>query len=433
MRIAGYALMTCVILLAAETGSWITLCLLEGGVVTYGELGQEKSAIAAAYVTNSGTGAVNVNPADREVLHPYFGAGLKVGKRENKRLYGEEQLADYGFEGDAGPFVRERSDDRFVINITGGSVARGFLDWGGDDVLREELKKIPAFKDKEIVFSSTAFYGHKEPQQLLAIQYVMSLGATFDMIVSLDGFNEITMGKIYNMDHGASPFYPYGWFGRLWQSNADPALTLLRARGDLLQKQRAELASAFDRSFAGRFMAGSLLWTVLDRRADAAVEWTKRDVTLYEPSEDMRDVIDAGPLPRYENANDYLDDAVSLWERSTEQLALVSRANGIRYLSVLQPNQYAGKHVMTRGEKAVAWNEESPFRPYVEHGYPLLREAGKRLQEKGIAFADASDVFDTVTGTVYTDNCCHFNAPEPNAILAKRIAKEIAELLKTSR
>ncbi len=430
-RVAGWLLIVCIVLLAAEAGSWITLCLLEGRIVTYGRIANEKEAIAGSTANHkTGTGALNVNAANREVFNPYFGVSLRAGDRRNARPYGQEELADYGFEADAGPLVRKRDPKRFVINITGGSVARGFLDWGGDDALRAELKKLPALKGKNIVFSSTAFYGHKEPQQLLAIQYVLSLGATFDMIVSLDGFNEVTMGKIYNMDYGASPFYPYGWFGRLWQANADPALTLLRARGELLERQRAELADSFARSLPARMMGGNLLWKILDSRAEATLDRTKRSLTLYRPGDGMRALIDPGPMPGYRSADDLVADAVSVWENATRQLGLLSRANGIAYLSVLQPNQYAGKHVMTKAEKTVAWDDQSPFRPYVEHGYPLLRDAGKRLESDGIAFVDASDAFDSVKTAVYTDNCCHFNAPEPNVILAKRLASAIAETLK---
>ncbi len=433
-RVCGWLLLICLVLLAAEAGSWITLSLLERKIVTYGGMDTEKASIAGTRpAAASATGAINLNAADREVFHPYFGVGLRTGDRKNPRPYGEEQLADYGFEQDAGPLLKKRDPRRFVINITGGSVARGFLDWGGDDVLRKELSKLPELKDKEIVFSSTAFYGHKEPQQLLAIEYVMSLGATFDMIVSLDGFNEVTMGKIYNLDYGASPFYPYGWFGRLWQANADPELTLLRAGGELLARQRSALAAAFARSLPGRLMTGNLLWKILDTRAAGELEKTGRELTLYKPGDRLRALIDPGPLPDYRSADDLVADAASVWENATRQLGLLSRANGIAYLSALQPNQYAGAHAMTKAEKSLAWDEQSPFRPYVDHGYPLLREAGKRLRAEGIAFADLSDAFDGIHTAVYTDNCCHFNAPEPNAVLAKRLAKEIGDLLRKGR
>lgn len=36
--------------------------------------------------------------------------------------------------------------------------------------------------------------GWKQPQQLLALNYFLSLGQRFDVIVNLDGFNEIALG-----------------------------------------------------------------------------------------------------------------------------------------------------------------------------------------------------------------------------------------------
>jgi hypothetical protein len=82
---------------------------------------------------------------------------------------------------------------------------------------------------------------------------------------------------------------------------------------------------------------------------------------------------------------------------------------------------------MTPAEKAKAWSENGPEKSIVEQGYPLLRSAAERLRGEGVHVFDASDVFDAVQESVYTDACCHFNAPAPNAVLAKRIAREILQ------
>jgi hypothetical protein len=98
-------------------------------------------------------------------------------------------------------------------------------------------------------------------------------------------------------------------------------------------------------------------------------------------------------------------------------------ANGILYLHCLQPNQYdlESKPLSAR-ERREAFEEESPYRPLVEEGYPLLREAGRELQAQGVAFHDMSGLFVDVTGTLYVDNCCHFNG-DGNAILAEALAR----------
>src|SRR5207249_10247544 len=83
-------------------------------------------------------------PTSGEYVHPYFGVSYPVRDRQNRRGHGLEQLADYGFKEDAGPLVTAHDPRRVVIDVTGGSVARGFLDHGGRDALAEELKRYPA-------------------------------------------------------------------------------------------------------------------------------------------------------------------------------------------------------------------------------------------------------------------------------------------------
>ena len=64
-------------------------------------------------------------------------------------------------------------------------------------------------------------------------------------------------------------------------------------------------------------------------------------------------------------------------------------------------------------------------------GYPRLRVAGKALQERGVAFLDASGVFRNVEETLYID-ACHFDA-RGNELLAQQIGEKLAELVAASR
>lgn len=279
--------------------------------MSYGKINAEMQQSSTEIIDMAQLPTSVLDPAWEEIVHPYFGASYPVYERQNVRTHGDESLADYGFKEDSGPLVRERRDDQFVINIVGGSVARGFLDWGGREVLKKELEKLPAFKGKNIVFSTSAFYGHKEPQQLLAVNYLMTLGAKFDLIVSMDGFNEITMGKVYNEGPGASPFYPFGWFGRLWKTNPDPQQTLLRGEIAYMREKRQKLAAGFVALPVHRSMFTSFLWKVFDHRSQAAIE-EKVHVLSISPPPDVKDVIDPGPVPHYLDDNAYLKDQVSV-------------------------------------------------------------------------------------------------------------------------
>jgi hypothetical protein len=84
---------------------------------------------------------------------------------------------------------------------------------------------------------------------------------------------------------------------------------------------------------------------------------------------------------------------------------------GFHYLHFLQPNQYdKGSRQLTDEEMELAF-EPGPF-PYKEAvglGYPLLKEEGRRLVQKGVHFTDLSKMFIDEKRTVYSDKCCHFN------------------------
>ena len=53
-------------------------------------------------------------------------------------------------------------------------------------------------------------------------------------------------------------------------------------------------------------------------------------------------------------------------------------ARGARYVHVLQPNQYFTTRPFAPGEAAVAIAADSPFKPGVEQGYPVLERVDRR-------------------------------------------------------
>src|SRR4030095_13628597 len=40
--------------------------------------------------------------------------------------------------------------------------------------------------------------GYKQPQQLLVLSYFLSIGQTFDLVLNIDGFNEVALGSLNN-------------------------------------------------------------------------------------------------------------------------------------------------------------------------------------------------------------------------------------------
>ncbi|MGV2341075.1 MAG UNVERIFIED_CONTAM: hypothetical protein LVR18_46165 [Planctomycetaceae bacterium] len=53
-----------------------------------------------------------------------------------------------------------------------------------------------------------ALPGYKQPQQLMALNYVLSLGGEFDAVLNIDGFNDGALSILENAQPKASIAYP---------------------------------------------------------------------------------------------------------------------------------------------------------------------------------------------------------------------------------
>src|SRR5688572_18729813 len=121
-----------------------------------------------------------------DVLHPYFGPIHRPGVRP--------QTNNIGF-GSKQPFPFARTSDRqFLVGIFGGSVARAFCDRGTPRLIAA-LQRDRALAGREVVPLCFSHEGYKQPQQLIVLAYFLSLGQQFDLVVNIDGFNEVALGS----------------------------------------------------------------------------------------------------------------------------------------------------------------------------------------------------------------------------------------------
>jgi hypothetical protein len=78
-------------------------------------------------------------------------------------------------------------------------------------------------------------------------------------------------------------------------------------------------------------------------------------------------------------------------------------------------------------ELRVAYRENHRFREPVAESYPALREAGRRLVERGVAFHDLTRVFENERRPVYNDDCCHLNRLGNELVAQEIVAAIVAE------
>ncbi len=351
-----------------------------------------------ALMASAGRAALgaNVRWSREEVLHPYV--GFVLGPRHGGRL---------GFA--ASEPVQRRAPDRLIVAVLGGSVANAFAEQALSG-LAARLTELPRYRGRAGVGLNLAMAGYKQPQQLMTIAYLQALGAEFDVVINLDGFNDVTLHPIENAGPGLAAAFPRRWDQRVDGALQAGALRLMLARVNA-EERRADLARVFSHAVLRSSNVANFVHLVLDRRLEAEQARIDRDL-LGAPASGRPDAVTPAEL-------------VDLWARSSLALARLVEGDGGRYYHFLQPNQYVpGSKTLSAVERAEAWEATQPYRRPVETGYPLLRRAGATLAARRVRFTDLTGAFAARAESIYIDSCCHVNA-RGNEILADRILEAI--------
>lgn len=383
--------------------SWGAASALRDGVLGEGaDAGGAAEQLAVQQVVNPGTS-----------VHPYLGF---VTNAELGEVSGFA-ISPYGFVDD-GPPVQRRGDDRFVVGVVGGSVALQLCLYAGD-VLRAELARSPIVGGRRVELVQMGLGGYKQPQQLIAAQLAWLRGGEFDVLINLDGFNEVAMVP-NNVEAGVPGWFPRGWHG-LMQRVPSPEQQRRIGRLAVLRDERRQAARGADAVWWSPTLQS--LWLVRDRRAAGRIAElaAAAEQAVGEPG-----FAAVGPGTEGRDADASRVEMVEVWERGSRQLQALCDLHGTRYFHFLQPNQYVpDSKPIGDEERRVAWLEgPRSLRPSVVHGYPLLREAGRRLAGDGIGFTDLTRVFAEHPEPLYVDTCCHFGR-RGNELVAAEIAAVI--------
>jgi len=368
-----------------------------------------------------------------EALHPYFGqthkpgmpfelpASLRAANTQPLHL----QTNNYGFVSPHDyPFTKERPS-QFVVGLFGGSVGLWFCQVGAERLLAD-LKKDRRFQDKELVPLCFSHEGYKQPQQLLVLTYFLEIGQSFDLVVNIDGFNDVALAHL-NDQRGLDISMPSvqhidGLINLVNEATLTPEKLASLAT---IQRLRARLTDVAARAERVRWAAGHV---VLDRVYRRTVDQYSREVGRLSnlPSNEARNsLIQVTGRVRQRNEATLFADMATEWAAASLMMNELLVARGVPYLHVLQPNQYFTTRRFSRDEARVALSDESPYRAAVARGYPALIAASPSLAAKE-HFVNATSVFDHEPSAVYMDNCCHYTRTG-NFVLADVIAKSVLE------
>jgi hypothetical protein len=358
-------------------------------------------------------------------LHPYLGFVYDPslqGKRFRKNHgFG---INNYGFIDEEDP-IHKRSPDRLIVAVIGGSVAY-YTSVDGEEDLRSALGTVA--EGREITIVRMALGGWKQPQQLLAVTWLLSLGAEFDVVINIDGFNEVALPWPENAQDGVFPGFP-----RLWpiQIRGVPSNPEKRLMADALvaSGSREDWARSFLDTPARYSVAAQTIWKFRDMALVSNMARTFQALQDWKPEGLPYAAVGPG-ISESTTEDDLYPVLAADWRRSSLQLSRLCAANGIRYFHFLQANQYVpGSKPMSEAERREVVNPDHPYRRGAIMGYPFLIAEGQSLREAGVDFHDLTMLFVDEEEPMYSDDCCHYTE-EGNRRVMRRVAEAVVASIK---
>ena len=366
-------------------------------------------------------------------LHPYFGFIDKVGLDHRTPDGQVSHLANnFGFASTHPYPFRKRNSNQFAVGVFGGSVAANYAFFEMEaEALAAALKQVPELADKEVVILPFAIGGYKQPQQLLVLNYFLSIGQELDLAINIDGFNEVALGYL-NYKNRTEISMPSDFIllpmvniatGNL--SRQELALTL-----DVLN-EKDRLARSISSLSASRTATGYVLtwlWTqnAMQRYRNKLVELDQTRVSTPHSEQSFMQIPSVTAL----GDDEAFEEMVAVWSSSSLMMKQLLDQRKIPYVQIIQPNQYVKtRRAPGKEERAVAYSEQSPFIPGAVKGYPLLLRESERLRQLGLNIYSGVELFDDVSEPVYQDNCCHYNKAG-NLVFGKYVADCVVQVLK---
>lgn len=361
-----------------------------------------------------------------EVVHPFLGfvvvppATVAPGTLRALGLpfAGEQPLV-------AGP-------DTVTVGLFGGSVAAYFADSGGIERVAQQLADLAPFAGKRVTPIVGAHIGYKQPQQLATLAWLQAHGVRFDVVLLLDGFNEVVAAPFELVPNGVYPFFPGHWHQRVAAFEASVAMQERIGEIAFRKRRRADAAAAFLGSPLRHSHLAELGWALFDLREERALEAARARSDPAEASA-ARAYAASGPAPPTRDPEALADELARFWAESSRQMRALTEARGGRFFHLLQPNQhFAGSKPIGPDEHEVAVRGGEVFAEHIGRGYPRLQQQGRALVAEGTRFHDLTGAFRDVEEPLYVDNIGHLGR-RGNELLADAIAAALRADLEAER
>ncbi len=367
----------------------------------------------------------------RNVLHPYLGYVVD-GKIKKDNCVSKSKQDCYSRIKVATDFpLFKKSNDKLNVAILGGSVAGG-TSRAGKQTFIDEFSNSGLFDGRDVVIYNLAGGGYKQPQQLMNLAFYYSLGAEFDIVINLDGFNELAASYLGFRDHGLHPAFPVHWNARV-ASAIDPQYMESYSDKRQLRKDHAASAQFFLIAGIRHSPLMNLVWRLMQQRHSSKLFTVEQAITNAGKTKSRDFDYEAlGPDFAFSDWDTFFDDISQIWVNSSLAIHALAEGRGAKYYHYLQPNQYIkGSKPLSEIEKNEFVLDGGSYGNIYRNSRDILVEKAKQLPLEGVNYYDLTYIFKDNPNTLYVDNCCHLNS-EGYRLVATEIVRLITEDISSS-
>ena len=315
---------------------------------------------------------------------------------------------------------QQRREDLVVIGLLGGSVAEQV-----QPALQSALNRYFAANNqpRQPVVLALANNGVKQPQQAIIIANTLLLGGEFDIIVNLDGLNEIARSAGSNPQNGIFPAFPAFWKNLVGLTTEAERLA---GKIGVLRREQTRLAAAGENTPLRRSAVFGIVNRYQQERIARQIILLNHELAATRSAYGLEK---RGPRIWPEGEAELLPETARGWYRGSVALARLAALTGADYYHFLQPNQYVpDSKPLSAAELASAYAPDKHYKSFIERGYPLLQQFRQDLPSQGVHYFDLTGIFAAHPETLYTDTCCHLNT-RGNELLAAAMVRRMEPAL----
>lgn len=400
------------VLLAVGEGLSLAWIKAQRGVIYYGARDTLASAAAPAKASSA--------PASADVLHPYLGFTLRPGTTVKAWVANNVgfPVAASLIEAEPGccDVPRARRDNELLVGIFGGTAAKDFaLQAQATPMLGRALRQVPAYADRPVRVLNFALADFHQPQPLLALAYVQALGQALDIVLVIDGVDDVALA---------------GRQARLAGEPSFPVETRWAAPGRELESRRGAVGA--ETGLARYYRVAGQRWTAestqcwlascyLAKRGLAKLAAWRADRLAHveETQAAGASLFAAAPLAA---PGDPLQRAADRWRDSVLAMAGIARQSGALFLDVLQPAPWSPPG---GDATAAADPRDAGAVTLLRKAYPEMLARAGMLRTAGVEFLDPAPRYADRTGL--GEECCRLTA-DGNDRLAGVIGEAIATI-----